>query len=115
MVLFSFCRSDNTNSYDKRYQPSFSPTTAIPEGSTELQNTLLNDKLKKLDRQQHQQETSEQPKPQSSSTRSPDLKRLMNRVVRDFRGSKNKVANGMKTSEESSSKSEYMYKALNLN
>jgi len=96
-------RSDT--SYDKRYQPSFSPTTAIPEGSTELQNTLLNDKLKKLNRQQQQQEASEQPKAQSSSTRSPDLKRLMNRVVRDFRGSKNKVANGVKSSEDSSSKS----------
>ncbi|XKL67659.1 hypothetical protein PGB90_003150 [Kerria lacca] len=91
-------RSDN-NSYEKRYH-TCSPTTAIPEGSGEFPNALLSDKLKKLN------EEAEQPKPQSSSTRSPDLKRFMNRVVRDFRGNKSKVANGVKNTEDSSSKSD---------
>lgn len=98
LKIFFHCRSDN--SHEKRYH-TFSPTTAIPEGSGELQNILLNDKLCKLNKDA----VAEPSKPQSSSTRSPDLKRLMNRVVRDFRGSKNKVANGMKNTEDSSSKS----------
>lgn len=46
----------------------------------------------------------EQSKQPSTSTRnSPDLKRLMNRVVRDFRGNRTKIVNGVKN-EESTSK-----------
>ncbi|XP_065220841.1 high affinity cGMP-specific 3',5'-cyclic phosphodiesterase 9A [Planococcus citri] len=89
----SWSSSENTSSYEDRRS-----TNAIPEGSSELHNAL-NDKLRKFNKETDQ-------KPQTSSTRSPDLKRLMNRVVRDFRGTKNKVANGVKNADDSSSKGE---------
>ncbi|KAK7602430.1 hypothetical protein V9T40_008019 [Parthenolecanium corni] len=92
--FMKICRSDNSN--ERRYH-SFSPTNAILEGSGELHGASSREKLKKPNKE------VDQSKP-SASTRSPDLKRLMNRVVRDFRGTKSKVANGVKTSEDSTSK-----------